>query len=419
MATNPGVLAAVRTQAGKIPPIINVIGVIGALALLVVLVAPAFFRAHQATPPSCAKVEPGANGTAFAIVDAQPRDFRLGATLCVTVNNVVTAEALAKAKEQAQTSFQEWDANRKAYVAALKQPTAPPSPGPSAASLNTLNTLLLGERTEAQKTLATLTAPRQLYLYINGVKFPKPADKPAQAIPAAQIFTFNLTLDHDAASEVSKFWREALAVGIAQGRVEAKIGVGDGIAQPVYFTPPAGEPRRIVLYETVFRLAALIAFAAVLVWLVAICATTGLLRDGEPGTSFSLARVQMMFWFVLVVTGFIYIWVVAGQWKNVLTSSDFILLGIAGVATGAAMAIDLPKGLAATPSRGFLPDIAANAQGEIQIQRIQMILWTVILGLIYFWSFATRLALVEFEANLLALAGIVSGTYVALKTQET
>lgn len=416
-------LAAIRVHMKLLHPLTHLIGAAGVLALLFVLVTPALFRAPDTAAGTCAKagVEPKAEDKSFAILDVQPRELRLGGSLCVTVHNVVSAEAGTNARTRATEAEATWTAARKERLATLaRQPAgAPALPATAASNATTLETLAAADRTEARAELAAIDKPRKFFLYVNGVKSPLTAE--AKPISASQQLSFTLSHSENAASDIGKFWREAFAVKIDQGRIAARIGLGDGVAAPLYFAPEKDAPS-IVLYEPQFRFTALFAFAAILWWLVRLCTSTGLLRDGsDPAATYSLARVQMMFWFVLVATGFIYIWVVAGQWLNVLNSTAFTLLAIAGVATGAAAAIDRNPDAAAVPpkpSRGLLTDIAADTNGNIQLQRIQMILWTVILGLIFLWVFATRLELVSFDENLLALAGIVNGVYVGLKTQE-
>jgi len=54
----------------------------------------------------------------------------------------------------------------------------------------------------------------------------------------------------------------------------------------------------------------------------------------------------------------------------------------------------------------------------VQLQRIQIIAWTVILALIFFWNVLSKLTLTSFDANLLVLTGIANGVYVSLKPQE-
>ncbi len=146
---------------------------------------------------------------------------------------------------------------------------------------------------------------------------------------------------------------------------------------------------------------------------------TALLRDGRSRySSYSLARVQMAWWFGLTLAGFVYIWLVTGQYLDVMGSATFVLLGIAGATAGAARVVaGQPKaGVSDTVTHGFFADIAGG--DRIELHRLQMIAWTIVLGAIYAYNIVANFTLTQFDANLLALAGVVNGVYVGLKTQE-
>jgi hypothetical protein len=195
--------------------------------------------------------------------------------------------------------------------------------------------------------------------------------------------------------------------------------------------------------------------------------TTDILRDVGPKPPsgvkkpYSLARFQMAVWFFLVITSFLYIWVVTGA-HDTINESVLGLIGIgAGAALGAA-AIDVNKRAetankvsaltteiaaldqkiqatpappdlaalqqektakedereAATPrTAGFLNDLLTDADGHT-FHRFQMFVWTVVLGLLFLISVWQRLSMPEFSATLLALLGISAGTYLGFKIPE-
>ena len=72
----------------------------------------------------------------------------------------------------------------------------------------------------------------------------------------------------------------------------------------------------------------------------------------------------------------------------------------------------VPKG-----THGFLSDILSDANG-ISFHRLQMFVWTLILGLLFIYSVWMRLSMPEFSATLLALQGITAGTYLGFKIPE-
>jgi len=292
---------------------------------------------------------------------------------------------------------------------------------------------------------------------------------------------------------------------------------GPGLkGEDFYYRPAAvsvglkeGYPLPTAVDETRFELIRLhrtwfigssIVFLVVLAALVWLAMYTGLLRDVGPEPTgmvsmrlfkswkkkvrkpYSLGRVQMAFWFVLVIGAFLFIWLVTGA-HDTITPSVLGLIGIgAGTGLGAAVidvakeeskttelaelkaettplakeiddleaaikgAAGLPDKVAAlvatrTPkqarltviserittlehaqqpqeSKWFLPDILTDPAGGIGFHRFQMAVWTLVLGILFLRSAWERLAMPEFSATLLALLGISAGTYLGFKVPE-
>ena len=195
---------------------------------------------------------------------------------------------------------------------------------------------------------------------------------------------------------------------------------------------------------------------------------TDMLRDRQAQVPagerrpYSLARVQMAWWFALVVAAYVFIWLVLGE-LDTITESVLALIGIgSGTALGAAM-IDQQKkqaerqavvgaraAQAAAPaaasegaaelahavrvariqaeaedragsvkgaSRGFVTDVLSDGDG-ISFHRFQMLTWTLVLGAIFVASVYGTLQMPEFSATLLALMGISNGTYLGFKLPE-
>ena len=200
-------------------------------------------------------------------------------------------------------------------------------------------------------------------------------------------------------------------------------------------------------------------------------------RDGE--LPFSLARTQMAWWFFVVLGGFIYIWLVTGDY-NSLTAGVLGLIGISSTAGLAAISIDTSKNdektiviqklkketatlsaqikqlevaLAQTPLAAselnferdqklqrldeiaaeqrtnssvsipmnnipFVSDLLQGNQG-ISFHRFQLVAWTIVLGSIFGYSVFNELRMPELDATLLGLMGVSSGTYVGFKFPVT
>jgi hypothetical protein len=207
----------------------------------------------------------------------------------------------------------------------------------------------------------------------------------------------------------------------------------------------------------------------------------GLFSGSGPHKPFSLARVQMAFWSALIVMSFVFIWLVTGG-LNSITGSVLGLMGIgAGTALGAATidagkhsntvsehdaldaeqsALDteiaalksqlaapvapanlseLQAALAAKNARrdavakrlavlgpaigpkksdGFWTDVLTDANDGVSFHRFQMLVWTIILGIMFVHAVWHRLSMPEFSGTLLALLGISNGTYLGFKIPE-
>ena len=68
-------------------------------------------------------------------------------------------------------------------------------------------------------------------------------------------------------------------------------------------------------------------------------------------------------------------------------------------------------------SKSFFKDILSDVNGA-SFHRVQLLVWTLILGLIFLYSVWKSLSMPEFSATLLALQGITSGTYLGFKFPE-
>ena len=218
-----------------------------------------------------------------------------------------------------------------------------------------------------------------------------------------------------------------------------------------------------------------------LIGLIVLGIRSNMLRDNPSGETdakasypYSLGRFQMAFWFYLVIAGYLYIWLLTGQ-SYTPTGSVLALLGISS-ATGFAAAIvdrsktsdaknkrsgleiqkltlepriaeieathpsqgsDLAKQLldkkdqlsainvqlANTPepatsrSSGSVRDLFCDGDG-VSFHRFQMIVWTIVLGMVFIKAVHSDLAMPDFDATLLGLMGLSSGTYIGFKFPE-
>jgi hypothetical protein len=178
-------------------------------------------------------------------------------------------------------------------------------------------------------------------------------------------------------------------------------------------------------------------------WLAKI---SNILRAAGDGTPFSLARVQMAWWFFLVLWGFLFITLISGNIAPIPGS----ILGLIGISAGTFLGAEVidtgkrqervaragqppqpaegeapaaaPGAQAATPSTttglyGFFQDILSDANG-VAFHRFQVVVFTLALGLIFLIRVGQQLVMPEFDNTLLGLMGISSGTYIGAKFPE-
>ncbi|MEO8525366.1 MAG: hypothetical protein ABI460_11655 [Caldimonas sp.] len=162
----------------------------------------------------------------------------------------------------------------------------------------------------------------------------------------------------------------------------------------------------------------------VLVWglLIYLARHSALLRDAGTkdaaleARTFSLAKTQLAWWFAIIFAAFVFLWLVTGELPT-LSGQALALLGISSATTMASVGISADRTPAHGESGVFFRDLLSDANG-ITIQRFQMLVMTIALGLMFLIHVATHLTMPEFDASLLTVLGISAGTYVGLKIPE-
>jgi hypothetical protein len=144
---------------------------------------------------------------------------------------------------------------------------------------------------------------------------------------------------------------------------------------------------------------------------------------------FSLSRSQLCFWLFIISISFVFIWLnTDGDMPNI-TGSTAMLLGISGGTSVLSKIIESsgkstsdPKPTAAdfyknSKSKNFFLDIVSDDNG-LSVSRLQMVIFTFILGLYYAWYVMLNLEMPEFTSTTLLLMGISSSTYAGIKFNE-
>ncbi|MFN0103631.1 MAG: hypothetical protein ACKV2U_16260 [Bryobacteraceae bacterium] len=163
--------------------------------------------------------------------------------------------------------------------------------------------------------------------------------------------------------------------------------------------------------------------------------------------AYSLARTQMAAWTFLVAMALSYVWMVTWN-EDVVNGQVLVLMGIAtGTLLGAVVVDDSKKEEAAKllaaasgtapavvpvnppaianaqavlttpPNEWFLMDLISDRNGP-SIARVQMLLFSLILMVIFVVETTRTLVMPQFSDTLLGLMGISSGGYLALKVPE-
>ena len=153
------------------------------------------------------------------------------------------------------------------------------------------------------------------------------------------------------------------------------------------------------------------------------------LPDGRMA-SYSLGRSQMAFWFINIFVSYLFIWAITGAIPEI-TTSVLTLLGIGGATALGARILDDnklgqrkeqdPPRAEATiqPSRSFLADLIQDYnQGGYSLPRVQMVMWTGAMFVVFWTSVLQKLTMPDFDNTTLALMGISSGTYLGFKIPE-
>lgn len=279
--------------------------------------------------------------------------------------------------------------------------------------------------------------PRQLRLALNGYEL-------AGIPPTAPVFghdTLSFDLRHaddntPEADTLRQTWRTILRGHRARQALTVSVGLKN---TPPFFGSQA------VLFEFLppYGLAVFAGLGGLVLVLVWLAGHSDLLRSpgpdpgGGPRRPYDLGRFQMACWLVVVLSSYLYIWLITGN-RDSLTSGTLILLGIS-VATGlGSVLVDASKPTAGTapqapeppagapgslpappvqPSQGFLRDILSDTQG-VSLYRFQMAAWMLVLNVVFRQEVFTDLAMPDFSPTLLGLLGISAGTYVGFKIPE-
>jgi hypothetical protein len=263
---------------------------------------------------------------------------------------------------------------------------------------------------EAQQTPITL--------YVEGLDT---LNEPAGVDLEAGTLTF--ALERNQKNE--KLWRPFLYDPLFDSEVGLRISVGLRGERALPRVPGANMTVQLhkVYVDWVIALWLAILFL-VMAGVVACALYTDMLREGHSVDGarrpYSLGRTQMAWWFFLIVISYNYIWLVTGDRDTIPPS----LLGLMGISAATALAAttissrNASAGQVPSPSKGWWRDLVADEHGEVALDRLQIVVWTIVLTSVFLMSVIWELTMPEFNATLLALMGISSGTYIGFKLPQ-
>lgn len=163
---------------------------------------------------------------------------------------------------------------------------------------------------------------------------------------------------------------------------------------------------------------------ALFIFLLVLCKRTSLIRDKSTQPlkvrAFSLSRSQLAWWTFIILTSYLFIYLVTGE-TDLLNFTAVTLLGISAGTAAVGSTIDSSESTEERhqneASQGWLLDVLSDS-GGISIHRLQTLIFNLIFGVIFLRYVATNFTMPEFSDNQLILLGLSAGTYTFVKTRE-
>ena len=286
----------------------------------------------------------------------------------------------------------------------------------------------------------------------------------------ARVLTFFLTRTTDNAN----LWRDILRDPFGEPKTDLSFSCGVSGGSPLLLAENV--VGTLKLEKTFFSWPGVFWALLVIIVIVALYRyKSDMLRSGPDidgkKQAYSLGRSQMAWWFILIVASYITIWLITGD-RDTITTELLVLMGISAATAMGSVAIDTAApGRAndarkeledekaslmssptlaaaasgtATPEEqaaadavklrvaeidtdiadmtkpplttgSWLRDVLTDSSGAVALHRFQVLIWTLVLGLIFLTSVARDLSMPEFSTTLLALMGISAGTYLGFK----
>jgi len=294
-----------------------------------------------------------------------------------------------------------------------------------------------------------------------------------------EITALRVVLEIDQKDDIRKAWVQVLQSAVRRDDRQLAVSVGPESAVPF---PASADARITLDVFPWYTWIVVLGLALVAGALVLLAQRSNLLRDanGAEHPPYSLAKHQMAAWTFVIVGAYLYVWLVTGAYSSISTTA-LVLIGISGVTGLVAVTMDHGKredavkarrsleaerdalestlnvttagfqaqmqeapAQAAQLSAAVMPKLARlqelrdvlrdpvakpddgrrwyldllSDESGVSFHRFQMALWTLVLVLVFARAVYTDLLMPEFDATLLGLLGISSGTYIGFKFPE-
>jgi hypothetical protein len=303
---------------------------------------------------------------------------------------------------------------------------------------------------------------KSLKLYFDGENIAD-LQSPPQRVEAGKELLLDFALVRDAENDVNRqAWDRLFKKqhGYLM-TIQLSVGIGNDLPlvvqsfQPFQFYVASGSAILLTLVS---------ALVSLLVSYYCLVKRTKMLYDAGT-TCYSLGKSQMAFWGLLVLFSFAGVWILTGTMERIPPQA-LILLGISGATGLSAVVIgnnkraetktklaqlqqekqnlkeqevnsstafpqaskdrlaaiepdisELSKQLDAGASKGFWRDICNDGNGA-SFHRLQVVIWTLVLGATFIQAVAKMMSMPEFSETLLSLLGISNATYIGFKIPE-
>jgi hypothetical protein len=312
---------------------------------------------------------------------------------------------------------------------------------------------------------------QKLSLYFDGVRIAELKSPPQQVADKELRLIFRL--DRDANDDASRKAWDTLFKNKNEYEMtieQPALAIGGDLPLAVH----SDHPLKFYVateYEILVTFVACLAILGIVYWILV--NKTDMLRDRGTGY-YSLGKSQMAFWGLVVVLSFAGVWYLTRTMERI-PPQVLILIGISAATGLGAIVIgnskktasqtklakkqvdlaklqeeeqqlqqqpanapaaqirlaaiqpemnalaqeinDLSQEIAPGQSRGFWRDICDDGNGA-SFHRLQVVIWTVVLGAVFIQSVAQVMSMPEFPDTLLYLMGISNGTYIGFKFPE-